>query len=188
MNKALVVPMLAAMILSASCGENTMEGVKKDTQEASQKIEQAAKDADEKLKIAKSEADAKWIEMRDQIHSKAIELSGVKPGMTLEEAVEILGEPVETVDDKLIFDNGVELEIDKDSNTVEELKGDTNAAGVQVGMPENSLKEMCGPADELEDKGGGNVEYIYYSTDKKSKVTYKAHDGIITEIVSSLND
>ena len=177
MKKLLAVSMLAAMILSAGCGENTMEGMKKDTEEASQKIEQAAKDAD-----------AKWLEMRDQIHSKAIELSGVKPGMTLEDAIKILGEPVQTDDDKLIFDNGVELEIDKDSNTVEELKGDTNAAGVQVGMPEDSLKEMCGPADDLEDKGGGNVEYIYYSTDKKSKVTYKAHNGIITEIVSSLND
>jgi len=187
MKKAFAVFMLAAMLLSAGCGENTMEGAKKDAQEASQKIEQAANEANEKMTAAKSEADAKWIEMRDKIHSKAIELSGVKPGMTVEEAKEILGEPVTTDDDKLIFNNGVELEIDKDSNRVEELKGDTNAAGVKVGMPEDSLKYMCGPADELE-TDGGDVEYTYYSTDKKSKVTYKAHNGIITEIKSSLND
>lgn len=181
MKRALAVLMLAAMVLSAGCGENTMEGAKKDAQEASQQIQQAAKDAD-----------AKWVEMRDAIHSKAIELSGVKPGMTLEEAKAILGEPVATSDnDKLVFDNGVELEIDKDSNRVEELKvnqeGNTNAAGVKVGMPEDSLKEMCGPADELE-TNGGDVEYTYYSTDKKSKVVYKAHGGIITEIKSALND
>lgn len=203
MRKALAMLMLAAMMLSAGCGENTIEGLKKDSQEASQKIEQATSDANVKLKEAneklmamKSNADKKWIEMRDdvrdQLHSKAMELSGVKPGMTVEEAKEVLGEPVKAEDDKLVFDNGVELEIDKDGNRVEELKvnqeGDTNAAGVKVGMPENSLKDMCGPADDIELNDNGDFEYIYYSTDKKSKVVYKARNDIIIEIKSSLND
>lgn len=58
MKKALAVLMLAAMVLSAGCG-NTMNGAKKDAQEAAQKVEQKVDEAKDKVDEAKKDAEAK---------------------------------------------------------------------------------------------------------------------------------
>ena len=228
MKKTLAVLMLAAMMLSTGCGNNTMDGAKKDAQEAQQKVEQKADEAKAKAEEVKADANAKAEEvkqdaaakvdeakdkaaemksdaaekmnevktdaaaMMNEVAGRTIELAGVKPGLTFDAAKAILGEPVSAPgDDEFIFDNGLELEIDKDKNIVEELKikqpGIKSADGVEVGMMEYALNEYCGPADAIEHDDGA-VEYKYYGGDKKSKLVYTARNGFITEIKCSLRD
>ena len=202
--------MLAAMVLSTGCGNNTMDGAKKDAQEAAAKVEQTAdevkKNAETKVDEAKEKADevkqdaaAKVDEVKadadamlNNATGRKIELGGVTPGTAVDAAEKILGEPVSRPDDDaFVFANGLEVEIDKDKNIVEEIKinqpGVKSADGVEVGMPEYALNEYCGAADAIE-KDDDAVEYKYYSGDRKSKLVYKARNNLIVEIKCSLRD
>lgn len=64
MKKALAALMLAAMILSTGCGNNAMDGAKKDAQEAAQKVEQKADEV-------KKDAEAKVDEVKDAANQAA---------------------------------------------------------------------------------------------------------------------
>lgn len=70
MKKALAVLMLAAMVLSAGCG-NTMNGAKKDAQDAAQKVEQKVDEAKDKVDEAKKDAEAKVDEAKDAANQAA---------------------------------------------------------------------------------------------------------------------
>ncbi len=71
MKKALAVLMLAAMMLSAGCGNNAMDGAKKDAQEAAQKVEQKVDEAKDKVDEAKNDAAAKVDEAKDAANQAA---------------------------------------------------------------------------------------------------------------------
>ena len=72
MKKPLVALMLAAMLFSAGCG-NTMDGAKKDAQEAQQKVEQKVDEAKDKANEAKDAAAAKVDEAKADANAKVDE-------------------------------------------------------------------------------------------------------------------
>lgn len=201
--------MLAAMILSTGCGNNTADGVKKDAQEAQQKVEQKVDEAKDKADQAKKDATAKIDEAKKDaanvandaaqkleevtadVKGKIIALEGVKPGMTLDEVKKLFGEPTSTDGDEITFANGLTVET-KDNGKVDDVRitqaGIRTPDGVEVGMMDYALNEYCGPADEIDADADGEVEYKYFSMDKSSKVVYTTRNGIITEIKCSLNN
>ena len=72
MKKTFAVLMLAAMLLSAGCG-NTMDGAKKDAQDAAAKVEQTANEAKDKANEAKDAAAAKVDEAKADATAKVDE-------------------------------------------------------------------------------------------------------------------
>lgn len=71
MKKSLALLMLAAMLFtSAGCG-NTMNGAKKDAQEAAQAVEQKVDEAKDKVDDAKKDAEAKVDEAKDAANQAA---------------------------------------------------------------------------------------------------------------------
>lgn len=72
MKKTFAVLMLAAMLLSAGCG-NTMDGAKKDAQEAQQKVEQTANEAKDAANAKVDEAKDKANEAKDAANAKVDE-------------------------------------------------------------------------------------------------------------------
>ncbi len=211
MKRFLTVLMLAAMVLSTGCGNKVEDAAKQAEQKVEQKVDEAKQDAAAKVDEAKQDAAAKVDEakqdaanavndaaakmnsMAESMTGRVITLGGVMPGVTFDEAKSMLGEPVSMPeDDVYIFDNGLLVEIDLPKNIVEEISitqvGVKSADGVEVGMPDYSLNEYCGAADAIEQEDNGEVEYKYFSGDKKSSVTYKTRNGMIYEISCSLND
>ncbi len=72
MKKTFAVLMLAAMLFSAGCG-NTMDGAKKDAQDAAAKVEQTANEAKDKANEAKDAAAAKVDEAKADATAKVDE-------------------------------------------------------------------------------------------------------------------
>lgn len=150
MKKTLALLMLAAMLISTGCGNNTADGVKKDAQQAQQKVEQkvdeaksdatnAANDAAQKVDQAKDAAAAKVDEMKsdaanvandaaqkvdqvaNEIKGRLVALEGVKPGMTLDEVKTLFGEPTSTDGDNVTFNNGLTVDTN-DAGKVEDVR------------------------------------------------------------------
>ncbi|MBQ7723139.1 MAG: hypothetical protein IJT57_02335, partial [Selenomonadaceae bacterium] len=72
MKKTFAVLMIAAMILSAGCG-NTMDGAKKDAQDAAAKVEQKADEAKDAANKAADDASKKADEMKSDANAKVDE-------------------------------------------------------------------------------------------------------------------
>ncbi len=176
MKKILAAAMLAAMILTAGCGD---------------KVEEAKKEAASEVQEAASKVEQKAAEVagNPKVDSK-ISIGGIYPGMSFDEAKKILGEPVTSDDDEFIFANGLKLDVE--GGVVEEIKTTTSgvktAQGVEVGMMEYAIDEFCGAADKVETDDDGEVEYKYYSSDKKSEVVYTVRNDLITEIKLGTRD
>ena len=217
MKKILTALMLAAMLLSTGCGNNTMDGAKKDAQEAAQKVEQKAdeakKDTEAKVDEAKDAANkaaddaaAKIEEVKDDAAQKIDEVSagaqamreamseisfnGIFPGMSVDEVKEAYGEPIETAGEILTFMNGAIVNVDT-NNAVKSIRlttGDVETPeGVAVGMSEYVLNDAYGMADAVKKLADG-AEYEYYrGKDKVAKLIFKTRDGIISEIDSEFN-
>lgn len=211
MKKGLALLMLAAMLFtSAGCG-NTMNGAKKDAQEAAQKVEQKVDEAKDKVDEAKKDAEAKVDEAKDAANQAADEaatkvdeiaddlnntfvgrtvaLSGIMPGSSLEDVEAMFGEATAVEGNVMTFIDVLKVTVDEAKQIVKSVS--TTGAdfdtpdGVYVGASEYSLNEYCGAADAIRQISGG-AEYEYNSGDKKSKVVYKAQNGVITEITCSL--
>ena len=213
MKKALAMLMLAAMILSTGCGNNAMDGAKKDAQEAAQKVEQTANEAKDaanakvdeakdaankaadtataKVDEVKSEAENVANDVKDAlaVEGRTVALGGLMPGSTsLEDIQAMFGEATSVEGKVMTFVNGLKVTLD-DANKVKEISttGDSfdTPEGMYVGASEYSLNEYCGPADAVRQISGG-AEYEYFSGDKKSKVVYTAENGLISKITCSL--
>ena len=211
MKKTLAMLMLAAMMLSTGCGNNTMQGAKQDAQEAAQKVEQkvdeAKSDAAAKIDEAKSDAAAKIDEAKSEaqdvaddaaqkledvaadVNGRMVALGGLVPGSTTLDDVKAMFGEATAVDGKVMtFVDGLKVTLD-DANKVKEIS--TTGAdfdtpeGIYVGASEYALNEYCGPADAIRQIANG-AEYEYFSGDKKSKIVYTAQNGIISEIKCSL--
>ena len=159
---------------------------------AAAKVDEAKKEAASEVQKAASKVEQKAAEVAGNTPATAktdskISIGGIYPGMSFDEAKKILGEPVTSDDDEFIFANGLKLDVE--GGVVEEIKTTTSgiktAQGVEVGMMEYAIDEFCGAADNV-NKIANGAEYEYNSGDKKSKVVYKAQNGIITEITCAV--
>ena len=185
MKKFFATLLAAAMILSAGCGDK-VEDVK---HEAAKEVQEAAADA--KDVAAKVEQKAAEVASNPTIVAdEKFSLGGISPGMNFDEAKKILGEPAAQHDgDEFTFANG--LMIDAEKNIVEEIKirqaGVKTGAGVEIGMTEQNLIDLCGRA-QVTENDDGVVEHKYFSGDKKIKLEFDVSNGSIVEIKCSLND
>ena len=220
MKKTFALLMLAAMLMTG-CGNNAMDGAKKDAQEAAQKVEQTANDAKDaanakvdeakdaankaaddataKVDEMKSDADKMMSDAADKVNSMAsdmanrtIALGGMMPGTTsLEDIQAQFGEATAVEGDVMTFVNGLKVKVDNATKQVKEISTTGDALdtpeGIYVGADEYLLNEYCGMADSVRKIDNG-AEYEYNGGDKKSKVVYKAQNGVITEIKCLLNN
>lgn len=211
MKKSLALLMLAAMLFtSAGCG-NTMNGAKKDAQEAAQAVEQKVDEAKDKVDEAKKDAEAKVDEAKDAANQAAddaaakveevaddlssafegrtVALSGIMPGSSIEDVEAMFGEATAVEGNVMTFIDGLKVTVDEATQKVKSIS--TTGAdfdtpdGIYVGASEYSLNEYCGAADSIRQIPDG-AEYEYLSGDKKSKVVYTAQNGVITAITCSL--
>lgn len=211
MKKSLALLMLAAMLFtSAGCG-NTMNGAKKDAQEAAQAVEQKVDEAKDKVDEAKKDAEAKVDDAKDAANQAAddaaakveevaddlndafvgrtVALSGIMPGSSIEDVEAMFGDATAVEGNVMTFIDGLKVTVDEATQKVKSIS--TTGAdfdtpdGIYVGASEYSLNEYCGAADAIRQIPDG-AEYEYNSGDKKSKVVYTAQNGVITEITCSL--
>ena len=192
MKKFFAVLMLAAMMLSTGCGNNAMDGAKKDAQEAAAKVEQKAdevkKDAEAKVDEAKDaaaqkvdEAATKVDEAKDAAVQKVDEIAegakamresmneisfnGIVPGFSIDEVKAAYGEPVKTSGDEIVFKNGVIVEVDDDNKTVESVRLTTSDVETPQGVAVGMSEYVLNDAygpADKVDKDSDGVEYEYY--------------------------
>ena len=222
MKKTLAILMLAAMVFASGCGNNAMDGAKKDAQDAAQKVEQKAEevktDAQTKVDDAKDAANktaedaaAKVEEVKSDTQAavdnaaqkledvtaealdtggRMIALGGVTVGSSLDDLTAMFGNATATEGDVLTFVDGLKVKLDDAKKSVKEISTTSTdfetPEGIYVGASEYSLNDYCGPADAIRQIPNG-AEYEYSAGDKKSKVVYKAQNGVITEITCSVN-
>lgn len=214
MKKALAVLMLAAMILSVGCGNQAQENAKDAQQKVEQKAEEIKDDAEKKAdelkqdaaeikdatvdKVDELKSDAEDIakeavdkldSVADEISGRTVALSGVMPGTSLDDLKAMFGEPTATDGDIMTFVDGLKVTLDSAKKVVKEISTTSDSfdtpEGIYVGADEYLLNDYCGQADATRKIENG-AEYEYNSGDKKSKVIYKAQNGIIAEITCSL--
>ena len=196
MKKIFAVLMLATMLFAVGCGNQAQEAAK----DAQQKVEQTANeakdkaaemkdDATKKAEEMKSDAAAKVDEAKDAITGRIASLNGIMPGASLDELKAQFGEATSTANDVMTFANGLKVKFDDATKKAKEIsttdKTFTTPEGMYVGADEYLLNDYCGPADNV-NKIANGAEYEYNSSDKKSKVVYKAQNGIITEITCAV--
>lgn len=177
-------------------------------QDAAAKVDEAKQDAAAKVDEVKQDAAAKVDEAKQDaanamndaaqkldnaaanVKGRLIALGDVSPGMTLDAAKQLFGEPTAIDNDEFVFQNGMVVETDP-AGKVEEVSitqaGVPTAEGVEVGMFDYALNEHCGPADAIE-MDDGAVEYKYFGGDRISKTVYITRGGIITKIKCSIRD
>ena len=197
MKKAFAVLMLAAMLLATGCGNQAQDAAK----DAQQKVEQTANEAKDAANQAADDVTKKADEMKSDVETMAsdmadvmsmegrtIALSGVMPGVSIEEVQSILGEATKVEGNEMTFADGLKVVFDgakkvKSISTI--VDAFETPEGMYVGASEYSLNDNCGPADSVRKIANG-AEYEYNSGDKKSIVVYKAENGVITEITCTL--
>ncbi len=126
------------------------------------------------------------------VPDSSIALEEVAPGSSVEAAKARLGEPGYR-GDKLIFPNGVVVDVDEHRpDVVEEVYtktagGAATPGGVQVGMAESVILDVYGEPDKL-DRDYDETEYVYYSSDYGKKMEFKVEGGTIVKIQCELRD
>ena len=170
MKKFFATLILAAMVLSTGCGKEA---------------ETPAPPAEQKPAASTPAQPA-----NSPASNEKFSLGGISPGMSLDDAKKVLGEPTATHDnDEFTFANGLELELDK--GVVADIKvrqGNVpTGAGVAVGLTEQDLANAYGqPASTKNDDG--KIEHTYFSGDGRIKLEFDVAGGLVTEIKCSLVD
>ena len=109
MKKALATLMLAAMILSAGCG-NTMDGAKKDAQDAAQKVEQKADEVKQDAAAKVEEVKDKAGEVKDEAAAKVDDVKSGAENMAGDAAnklEEVTAEMTQAVEGRTVALSGV---------------------------------------------------------------------------------
>lgn len=169
--------------------------------DASAKVDEMKSDAENMANDMKQGAENAMSDAADKMNSMAdamtdamamegrtIALNGVMPGTSVEDVQAMFGEATAVEGKVMTFIDSLKVTVD-DANKVKEISTMDNAFetpdGMYVGAADYLLNDYCGPADATRQVSDG-VEYEYNSGDMKSKVVYKAQDGVITEIICSL--
>jgi len=120
------------------------------------------------------------------VPDEAVAMGGIKPGDTLDQAKALWGEPTWQKGKKYNFPNGVLVEVQGSNRfIIEELrckspKGPATFNGLSIGSHEKDVSKLYGPADKVKSEGM-EVEYIYYSQDRKKKMTIETfYDSVIS--------
>ena len=124
------------------------------------------------------------------VSADKVTLGDIQPGEKVSQVKDIYGEPLEVVGDKWIY-KGFYIEVNKHGSRVEEIVtedgGFATSEGVIVGDSEEVLNKYYGKADKL-DGDSYNKEYEYYTSNRKYKMEFKVHNGVITRIKCEVND
>ena len=158
--------------------------------EAKDAANKAAEDANAKVDEMKSDAEKMAGDMKNAMASRVAALNGIMPGASIDDIKAQFGEATSTAGDVMTFANGLKVKFDDASKKVKEISTTDNTfttpEGMYVGADEYLLNEYCGPADEVEKDDDGEVEYKYFSGDKKSEIVYTSKNGVITEITCAV--
>ena len=125
MKKTLAVLMLAAMVLSTGCGNNTMDGAKKDAQDAAAKVEQKADEAKDAAAKKADEAAAKVDEVKDAADKAA--------GDAAAKVEEVKSDAAQKLE-----------EISEDAKAMRESMGEISFNGIVLGFSVDEVKEAYG--------------------------------------------
>lgn len=212
MKKILAMLLFASMILSG-CGNNTANDAKQNVEQKAEEVKQDAKDTATQVEqkaneiqqeVAQATTDAgnavaqTAMDILDAAKSlfkdsREVPLAGVLPGITLDKLIQAFGEPVSRDGDEVTFSNGMEVELQDNTNNVEKIvittPGIFTPEGVAVGMDEGILNTAYGPADKVDvDIDDGEVDYKYFSKDNKKSIQFTSRAGTISKIESELRD
>ena len=126
------------------------------------------------------------------VRADQVTLGDLQPNMKVSRLKEIYGEPLQTSGDKWIY-RGFYVEVNGRHSRVEEIvtedAGFATSEGIVVSMSEDVLNDAYGKADKLDvDSYDNEREYVYYSSDYKSKMEFKVRNGIIVKIKCEVND
>lgn len=159
MKKTLALLMLAAMLISTGCGGNTADGVKKDAQEAQQKVEQkvddakkdaanVANDAAQKVDEAKKDAEAKADQVKADAE-KTVDQAKKDAATVANDAAQKVEQVAENIKGRIIALEGV-----KPGMTLDEVKaifGEPTSTGGDNVTFGNGLTVETNDAGKVED-------------------------------------
>ena len=203
MKKTLAILAVAMMMFATGCGKNTppAEQVKQDAaatvDQAKEKVDQAKENAAQAVDNAKETAQsaldsakALMAKVKDKTADKtAIALDGIVPGINLEAANEILGEPIDNDGTNYAYSNGIDLKVA--DNIVQEVSTDYNGlntpADIAVGMAESALKAAYGDGLQISKNDKGESVYKFVSKDSVRAIEFTASNGSVTKITATLN-
>lgn len=116
---------------------------------------------------------------------------GISFGCTYEDVVAVFGQPVGSVDDdEFIFGNGLIIEF-ADNRTVEEIEtlkqGMGTDAGVAVGMPEYTITDSYGTADNVHQEHGKTI-YQYFGGNGRFVLRITVTGGFVEKIKAKCHD
>lgn len=128
------------------------------------------------------------------IPSTDIAIGGIKPGMNIDEAIAVFGQPTyHDQGEEALFQNGIKIDLDDYTRrTIEEIKlsGSSNIAtpaGITIGSSESAVTEAYGHPDKLKNEDGVQ-EYTYYAADSGMKIEFKVIHGTVAKIKCELNN
>ena len=203
MKKTLAILAVAMMMFATGCGKNTppAEQVKQDAaatvEQAKEKVDQAKENAAQAVDNAKETAQsaldsakALMAKIKDKTADKtAIALDGIVPGINLEAANEILGEPIDNDGTNYAYSNGIDLKVV--DNIVQEISTSYNGlntpADAAVGMAEDALKAAYGDSMTVTKNDDGSSVYKFVDSDKIRAIEFTTSNGTITKITATLN-
>ncbi len=171
--------------------DEAKDAANKAAEDANAKVDEMKSEAADKMDAMKSDAEKMAGDMKNAVkEGRTIALNGIMPGESLDAIKAQFGEATSTAGDVMTFANGLKVKFDDATKKVKEISTTDNTfttpEGMYVGANEYLLNEYCGPADEVEKDDDGEVEYKYFSSDKKSEVVYTSKNGIITEITCAV--
>ena len=169
--------------------DETKDAANQAADDAAAKVDEAKDAANQAADDAAQKLEEVTADVQEALDGRTVALNGVMPGTTLDDLQAMFGEATSVEGDVMTFVDGLKVKLDDATKTVKEIsttgEGFETPEGIYIGASEYDLNDYCGPADSIRQITNG-AEYEYFSGDKKSKVVYKAQNGVITEITCSL--
>ena len=204
MKKTFAILAVAMMMFATGCGKDTppaaqevkqdaaaaVDQAKEKVDQAKENATQAVEDAKETAKATLDDAKALMAKVKDKTADKTtIALSGIVPGINLEAANEILGEPIDNDGTNYSYSNGIDLKVV--DNIVQEVSTNYNGlntpADAAVGMAEDALKAAYGDKMTVTKNEDGSSVYKFVADDKVRAIEFTTSNGSVTKITATLN-
>lgn len=124
---------------------------------------------------------------------ESIAFDGISPGDSMTKAVALWGTPVWQKGKRYDFANGIVVTTTGMHNSIIEKlkckspKGPSTTDGLSVGAHEKDISRIYDTADKVSTEGV-EVEYTYYSHDRKKKIEIETYYDTVIEIKCELTD